>query len=200
MNFWDERYGQPEYAYGKEPNEFLAAEARRIPKGRVLCLAEGQGRNAVFLAQLGYEVLAVDQSRVGLEKAHALAEERGVRIQTRVADLGEFEIETEAWHGIISISAHLPPALRMRVHRGVVGGLARGGVFLLEAYSPRQHEIGGFGGPPRGQAEMLMSLEVLREELSGLSLLVGQEVEREVNEGVYHRGRSGVVQVVALKG
>ena len=113
---WDERFSEPGFAYGTEPNDFLASVADRIPMGRVLSLAEGEGRNAVFLAGLGYEVTAVDSSRVGLAKAEGLAAERGVTIATVNADLADFEIEPGVWQGIISIFCHLPPVVRAAVH------------------------------------------------------------------------------------
>ena len=102
---WDQRYSADEYIYGKDPNEFLAKAVDNIPKGKVLCLAEGEGRNAVFLAQHGYEVVAVDSSSVGLEKANKLAQERGVTIQTIVTDLAHFDIEPDSWDGVVSIFA-----------------------------------------------------------------------------------------------
>ena len=109
---WDERYSEPGFAYGSAPNEFLASVVDRIPKGRVLSLAEGEGRNAVYLAALGYEVTGVDGSEVGLRKAMELAAERGVTITAVQADLSGFEIETEQWDGIIACYCHLPSALR----------------------------------------------------------------------------------------
>src|SRR6476660_8021130 len=146
---WDERYSAPGFAYGTEPNDLLASVAGR-------------------LAGLGHEVLAVDQSEVGLAKARRLAEERGVRVQTQQADLGDYPIRPGAWAGIVSIFCHLPPAVRVPVHAAVVRGLRPGGVFVLEAYTPRQ--LGrGTGGPP--DPEMMVSLEDLRNELSGLEFV-----------------------------
>ena len=112
MGFWDDRYRSETYAYGVEPNDFLRASAARIPPGRVLCLAEGEGRNAVFLASLGYAVTAVDLSSEGLRKAERLARERGVTIDVVQADLGEYEPEAGAYAGVVSIFAHLPRAAR----------------------------------------------------------------------------------------
>lgn len=191
---WNARYSRPGFVYGTEPNDFLVAEASRIPSGRVLSLGEGEGRNAVYLAGLGYDVLAVDSSRVGLRKARQLAAERGVKIRTVAADLSDFELEPRAWEGIVSIFCHLPPPLRRRVHRGVARGLLPGGVFILEAYTPRQLAY-GTGGPPT--TDLLLSLNDLRAELPGLELLVAREVEREVLEGSHHTGLGHVVQVVA---
>lgn len=199
MNRWDERYSAEDYAYGTEPNDFLAAHAHMLPKGRVLSLAEGEGRNAVFLASRGYEVTAVDQSAVGLEKARRLAEAKGVTINTIVADLGEFAIEPNAWDGIVSISAHVPKSIRKGLHRRVVGGLKPGGVLLLEAYTPLQLETAGKGGPGPDQRDRFMTLADLHEELEGLDFKIARETERDVNEGKYHSGPGAVVQVLARK-
>ena len=144
---WDERYRGEEYVYGTSPNDFLRSQITHLPRGQILCLAEGEGRNAVFLAERGYDVTAVDQSPVGLAKARQLAEQRGVSIETVVADLGAFEVAPEVWDGIVSIFAHVPPPARRHVHRQVVTGLRPGGVLLLEAYRPEQLEY-HTGGPP----------------------------------------------------
>ncbi len=196
MTHWDERYAEAEFAYGTEPSAFLAAVACRIPDGPVLCLAEGQGRNAVFLSRIGHAVTAVDQSTVGLDRARDLATENGVAIECVAADLADFEIEPGAWAGIVSIWAHLPPALRGAVNRKAVAGLRPGGVMVVEAYSPRQLEF-GTGGPRA--AELLVPRAALEEELSGLEFILAQEAEREVVEGKYHRGMAAVVQVLARR-
>lgn len=194
--FWDERFSEPGYAYGSRPNDFLVDVAGRIPVGPVLCLAEGEGRNAVHLAGLGHAVTAVDISRVGLEKAEALARERGLAIETVLADLADYAIRRGAWAGIVSIWVHLDPALRARVHRACVEGLAPGGALVLEAYTPRQlaHQTGG-----PSDALRLMTLEALRRELAGLDFEIAREVEREIHEGRCHHGTSSVVQVLARK-
>lgn len=193
---WDERYAQPGYAYGTEPNDFLASVAGRIPPGPVLCLAEGEGRNAVFLARRGHSVTAVDASRVGLAKAEALAREHGVELATVVADLASYSIEPGAWAGIVSIWCHLPQPLRARVHRAAVAGLRPGGIFVLEAYTPAQLAF-GTGGPKT--VELLFRLDELREELVGLELEHAVELERIIHEGTFHEGRSAVVQVLGVK-
>ena len=196
MTDWDARYTEEGWAFGTEPNDFLREEADRLPKGRVLCLAEGQGRNAVWLAQRGHTVTAMDQSRVGLESARELAAERGVEITTVRADLADFEIEPGAWQGIVSIYAHVSGDVRARVHARVERGLAPGGVFVLEAYRPEQ--IGrGTGGP--SEDDRMVNLERLRRELPSLEFLVAREVDREVLEGHRHRGMSSVVQLVARR-
>lgn len=197
MDSWDERYGTAGYFYGTEPNEFLREHCSAIrPGGDVLCLAEGEGRNAVFLAHQGFRPVAVDQSAVGLKKAEQLAAERGVHIETNVANLDGYRIEPGRWDGIVSIWCHLPAALRAAVHRQVVGGLKIGGVFLLEAYTPAQLRY-GTGGPRT--ADLLPTLADLRRELEGLELVHAIERERAVHEGGGHTGLSAVVQLVACR-
>jgi SAM-dependent methyltransferase len=197
--FWNDRYREKGFAYGTEPNDFIKAQAHLIPPGRVLCLAEGQGRNAVYLAKLGYAVTAVDLSPIGLQKAQELAAEHGVSIGTQAVDLAEFQIEPDTWQGIISIFAHVSPVVRNHIHRQVVTGLAPGGIFILEAYTPGQLETRGVGGPRREHADKLMSLVDLQNELAGLTLLHAKEMEREVVEGRFHSGVSAVVQIVARR-
>ena len=196
MTDWDARYAEPGWAFGTEPNDFLREQAHHLPRGRVLCLAEGEGRNAVWLAGQGYAVTAVDLSRAGLDKAEGLAKERGVHLDTVCDDLATFTIEPGMWQGIVSIFAHVPVAVRQVVHAAVLTGLAPGGVLLLEAYRPQQ--IGrGTGGPP--DDERMLDLARLRAELGSLEWLVARELEREVIEGRYHTGPASVVQLVARR-
>jgi len=194
--FWDDRYAAEEYAYGLDPNAFVAEMAMYIPDGPVLCLAEGEGRNAVYIAKSGHRVTAVDQSAMGLNKALRLAEANGAVIETIHADLEAYQIMPGAWAGIVATFAHLPPPLRRRVHAAVVQGLKPGGVFILEAYTPAQLAL-GTGGPK--VPELLMTLNSLREELSGLEFIVAREIERDVTEGSFHQGRGAVVQILARR-
>lgn len=194
--FWDDRYAATDYVYGVKPNAFVAAMSEAIPDGPVLCLAEGEGRNAVYLATLGHRVTAMDQSAVGLTKAQRLAQANGVVIETVHADLESHRILPGAWAGIVATFAHLPPPLRRKVHASVVQGLQPGGVFILEAYTPAQLAL-GTGGPK--SLEMMMTLDSLREELSCLEFMVAREVERDVCEGTFHQGRGAVVQILARR-
>jgi len=193
---WDERYAIEEFVYGTAPNDFLRESVHYLPAGRVLCLAEGEGRNSVFLAGLGYQITAVDSSGVGLAKAKLLAEGRGLAIETVTADLADYYFTPESWDGVVSIFCHVPAPVRLKVHTQVVAALKPGGVLILEAYTPEQLKY-GTGGPPN--PALLMTLAGLKNELAGLEFLHGVEVVREVVEGRLHTGLGAVVQVIARK-
>lgn len=194
---WDERYAGDDYVYGTEPNDYLKAQSDLFARGaRVLCLAEGEGRNAVYLAEQGLEVVAVDGSAVGLAKAERLARARGVVVETRTADLADFDLGQRQWDGIVSIFCHLPPAVRQALHRQVFDALKPGGLFVLEAYRPEQL-LYKTGGPPR--AEWMMTAEQLQQELKPLYFEQLQEMDRPVHEGSGHTGLGAVVQAVCVK-
>lgn len=194
---WNERYADAFSAYGKEPNVYLQAVAERIPPGPVLCLAEGEGRNAVYLATMGHQVTAVDSAAVGLANAARLAADRRVELTTVVADLAAYDLGESRWAGIVSIWAHVPPAIRVPLHAACVRALQPGGAFVLEAYTPRQLTRPGVGGPPT--EELLMTPEGLRQELHGLHIERCEEVDRDVQEGRFHQGPSMTVQVLAFR-
>ena len=194
---WDDRYTGNEFFYGTEPNDLLKSQIAAIqPGGEVLCLAEGEGRNAVYLARQGFKVTAVDQSPVGLEKMHHFATQHRVKVKSIVADLEDFRIESSHWDAIVSIWCHVPPPLRAKLHQSVVHGLKPNGVLILEAYHPRQLEF-KTGGPP--DAGLMMTESTLRSELSGLDFELIQEIERDVQEGKGHFGMSAVTQLLARK-
>jgi SAM-dependent methyltransferase len=193
---WDERYSADGYAYGTKPNEFLEENVGHIPKGRVLSLAEGEGRNAVFLARRGYSVTAVDASPVGLNKARKLAEENGVAVEFILADLADYDLGVNRWDGIVSIFCPLPSSVRKELYKKVEAGLKRNGVFLLEAYTPEQLKHGTGGG---NSVDVMQSKESLSLELAGLKFKHLIELERDVVEGIYHTGTGAVVQAIATK-
>lgn len=193
---WNQRYAVEEYVYGKTPNQFVASVADKIPPGKVLCLGAGEGRNAVYLARQGYDVVAVDSSDIGLEKANRLVKEFGVSIKTFVADLNDFVIENDAWQGIVSIFCHTPPLLRKKIHQQVARGLGSDGVYIFEGYTPRQLEY-KTGGPKN--IELLATIDTLEKELNGLTFHIAQEIDREVNEGHFHHGMAAVAQILAIK-
>jgi len=193
---WDERYSEAGYAYGTEPNDFLRSVEDQIPRARVLSVAEGEGRNAVYLATRGCTVTAVDSSAVGLAKAEQLAADQQVSITLVEADLNDFDPGDEKWDAVISIFCHLPHKQRAGLYRKLVRALKPGGVLVLEAYIPKQLQF-ATGGPP--SADLMPTLAMLRDELEGLSLEHARELEREVIEGKHHFGHAAVVQVFARK-
>lgn len=193
QKMWDEKYNSVDYFYGKSPNNFLEENYLSIPKGNVLFLAEGEGRNSVFLASKGYDVTAVDISAIGLGKANKLASENNTEIRTVCADLDTFDLGESAWDGIVSIFCHLPPELRHELYKRVEKALKPTGVFLLEAYTPKQLEF-KTGGPP--VSEMMLTKNILLDELPKIEFSHLVELEREVIEGVGHHGLASVVQAI----
>jgi SAM-dependent methyltransferase len=193
--FWDHRYQKDNYVYGKSPNDFLVAQALYI-KGKVLCLAEGEGRNAVYLAKQGCEVVAVDASSVGLCKADALAKENDVKITCVQADLSNYDLGENEYDAIVSIWCHVPPEVREVLHQKVIKALKPEGYFLLEAYHPDQLQY-QTGGPQNPQ--LMMTTESLQRELAGLDFKICQRIVRDVHEGEGHFGTSAVVDCLAQK-
>lgn len=194
VNLWDERFSGEAMMYGDAPNTFLREQAHWLaPGSRVLSLAEGEGRNGVFLASLGLEVTGVDGSAVGLAKARRLAARRGVTLHTVHADLADFEMGDSAWDGVVSIWCHLHPPTRAIVHRNIARALRPGGRLILESYHPRQLSY-GTGGPP--DLDKLLTLEDVLADFPGWIPRYTFEGEREVVEGVGHTGLSYVTQVV----
>lgn len=194
---WDERYASDEFVFGTEPNDFLKSVAETIPaQSRVLCLADGEGRNGVYLASLGHQVTAIDQSATGLNKAQELAKTRGVDIITVVADLAEYALGVNNWDCIVSIFFHMPMVLRDRIYPRIIEALAPEGLLILESYTPEQLNF-GTGGPP--VAELMLTPDELKRHFNELEILHLRQLEREVIEGSGHTGRASVVQLKAKK-
>ena len=195
--YWNERYSADDLAYGHAPNDFLVSMADRLPSsGKAVDIGAGEGRNALFLAARGLNVLAVDQSEVGMQKAQRLAAERGLTLRTQAVDLQDFDAEANSLDVVTSIFCHLPATLRAAVHQRIAKWLKPGGVLVLEAYSPDQIQR-GTGGPK--DPALLAPLEVLLSELNGLQIEHEAALIRNVTEGQYHTGEASVVQVVARK-
>jgi SAM-dependent methyltransferase len=194
-SFWNTRYAGDDYLYGTEPNTFLMEHCGDL-HGPVLSLSEGEGRNAVFLASRGLEVIGTDISSVALEKAKKLAQSRGVKIKTVVADLASYEPEGNYYGSVVSIFAHLPSKIRNRIYPLIEHSLKPGGILLLEAYSENQlsRETGG----PK-DVDMLMTVDKLRREFPNLEPIILREVERNIAEGGAHSGMGSVVQFIARK-
>lgn len=197
MNPWDQRYSSDIFFYGEKPNTFLVEQTKLLkPQSNILCLGEGEGRNAVYLANLGHLVTAVDQSIVGLQKLEKMAKSKNVHVTTVCADLAEYQINHKSYDAILSIWCHLPPDLRRLIHKKSIEGLKNQGLFILEAYTPRQLEF-KTGGP--SDLSLLVSLDDLRLDFLGLEELHGMEVDRYIEEGQGHKGLSAVVQFVTRK-
>ncbi len=191
--FWDQRYGGEEYVFGTEPNAFLA-EHCRVLKGPVLSISEGEGRNAVFMAERGLDVLGVDISPVALAKARKLAISRGVDIRTQIADLATYTPEENHYGAVVSIFAHLASETRDRLYPLLERSLLPGGIFLMEAYSEKQ--ISRDTGGPK-DLDWLLTVEKVRQAFPNMEMLFLREVEREVIEGSGHTGLASVIQCIA---
>ncbi len=196
---WNERYSRQNYVYGTEPNTFLQSVTGclEIPSN-ILCLAEGEGRNAVFLAAQGHHVAAVDISSAGYEKALRLARENDVLIAYTVSDINHYDFGTETLDAIVSIFAHTDPETLSNTWKKAAAGLKRGGYFILEAYHPRQIKDGYASGGPK-DISWLVTLNDLKTAFKGFEILHGEEIERDVTEGSLHTGQAYVTQFIARK-
>lgn len=191
--FWDNRYAETAYAYGTQPNVYFRQQLDTLVQpGRLLLLAEGEGRNAVYAAQQGWQVTAVDFSPNGREKALALAREHGVTFEYIVQDIAEFDFSTPGtWDAIALIYAHFPPALRTAVHQKCAEALAPGGKIIIEAFHERQ--LGNTSGGPQ-TVELLFSKALLEREFAGLEALEITEQSVVLEEGQFHAGPAEVVR------
>lgn len=198
---WDDRYATDDYRFGTQPNRFLEDCAAQLAPGdapakKVLSLGEGEGRNAVYLAALGFDVTAVDCSAVGLAKARRLARERGVSLTTITADLNDYPIALAAWDVIINFFCHMPAPERAPLHQRVIAGLKPGGAYILEVFSPRQPQFGS-GGPTT--RDLLMDEEDARRELAGLDLRVVRELIRHRDDDDPATPLVAVLQVLGIR-
>lgn len=198
--FWDARYSQAEFIYGTEPNDFLRDIVPTLnlqQKGKCLMLADGEGRNGVFMARQGLEVVSVDYAQAGLDKAQKIAKDSGVELETVLADLAEYDLGTEKWDCIVGIFCHLPPSIRNRVLTAIPGSLKSGGVCIFECYRPDQLEY-KTGGPQ--DASMMYSKAIFEDAFAGkLKIQRNEELDRDVVEGNHHTGMGAVVQFIGKK-
>ena len=196
--FWDERYAADEYLFGTAPNAFLAREVYRLsPGSKVLAVADGEGRNSVFLAQHGHRVVAIDVSGIALDKARALAKRRGVEVEYRQANLAEWEWPAEAFDAVVGIFIQFAgPELREDIFDGIHRSLKPGGVLLLEGYSEEQLAY-GTGGPPN--MENLYTETGLRRAFSTWHIELLDVYDAEIQEGTAHSGKSALIDLIARK-
>lgn len=195
---WDERYQTKDYVFGSTPNRFLVQSAARIPaSGSVLAIADGEGRNGVWLAEQGFDVHAVDSSSVGLSKAKKLAKNRGVSVEFEQADLLNWSWPPNRFDAIVAIFIQFTgPDDRQSMFDGIVQSLKPGGVFLLEGYRTEQLQ-NGTGGPP--VLENLYTENCLRKELAALEIDEIQSYDVHLEEGVGHSGMSALIDLIAYK-
>lgn len=194
---WDQRYADDHYHYGTAPNAWLISQAWRLPRpGMALALADGEGRNGVWLAQQGLDTTSLDQSAAGLAKAQRLAQQRDVALRTVQADLADWVWPESAYAVIASIYVHLPDALRRRTHAGIARALQPGGWLVLEAFTPEQ--LACSSGGPRDLA-LLYTEPMLRADFAGLEVLELLSGEVLLDEGTGHRGPGRVLRVLARR-
>ncbi|MCW2313213.1 SAM-dependent methyltransferase [Rhodoferax antarcticus] len=198
MNFWDQRFSEPGFKYGTEPNAFVQQQAAHLTRGsRVLLPGDGEGRNGVWLAQQGHHVTSVDSSAVGLKKASELAAQRGVALTTALEDLALWEPEPGSFDAVMIIFTHLPESFRRDAHRRLGQGLKPGGRLVVEGFHPQQltHSSGG----PK-DVTMLYSAEQLSDDFA--ALLAPEHVwhgEVSLSEGPGHQGLAVVTRWTGRK-
>jgi cyclopropane fatty-acyl-phospholipid synthase-like methyltransferase len=195
---WNARFAGPEFHFGRAPNAFITREAVRLARGQsVLCVADGEGRNGVFLAARGLEVTAFDIAANGVAKARALAAEQGVCIDVREADIRDWDWDARTYDAVVAIFIQfLTPAERPEVFRGMQRAVAPGGLMLLEGYRPEQV---GFGtGGPRNTGH-LYTREWLEAIFHGWTTLRLDAYDAEISEGQGHAGISALIDLVARK-
>ena len=198
MNIWNERYAGEHYHFGTEPNAFLSRQKHLLQPGeQVLAIADGEGRNGVWLAQQGLQVVAVDASDVAIAKAKKLAEQRGVAVQFELADLMEWDWGVNRYDVVVGIFIQFaPPDVREQLFARIKQCLKPGGLLLLEGYAPRQ--IGNKTGGP-SQVENLYTEAMLRAAFADMDIEELRDYDAEIEEGPGHKGLSALVDLVARK-
>lgn len=196
---WNERFSAEEFVYGKEPNQFLKETFNSdslLFSSPILMLGDGEGRNGVFLAEKGFEVTSLDFSENALKKAKLLAAEKNVQLKTVLADALTHDFGNEQWGSIISIFFHLASESRKTIHQKIKKALKPNGLFLLEAYSPRQLNFQS-GGPK--DINLLYTTEELKSDFNDFEILLLKETETELSEGPLHQGRASVIRFLGKK-
>lgn len=199
--FWNERYGREEYIYGEKPNEYLKSKLDTISPGTILFPAEGEGRNAVFAAKLGWHTFAFDPSESGKTKAIRLAKQNNVTIDYQIADVESFQSENNHFDALALIYAHFHSDLRRDYHRKLSAFLKKDGILILEAFSKNHIEnqkVNPNAGGPQN-VEMLYDLEELKQDFKDFEFLEAEIKETNLEEGRHHLGRANVIRLMAKK-
>jgi len=195
-NFWNQRYDTEEFVYGREPNSFFAKSLEPLKPGKILLPGEGEGRNAVYAAGLGWKVDAFDQSSVGAEKAERFAREKGVQINYKACELAEFPFEEGVYDVIGLVYFHAPTPVRKLLHQKVLEALKPGGMIILEGFHSSQ--LGRDSGGPQS-LELLFTREILLEDFSSLEIELIGEVEENLDEGLFHDGPAKLIRFRGIK-
>jgi SAM-dependent methyltransferase len=199
--FWDERYRGEGFAFGTEPNVFLASQSEYLKPGlRALVPGDGQGRNGIWLAQRGLLVDTVDVSPLAVAKAQELAKARGAKLNIELADLTSWTWPQDRYDIVAALYVHFFDSDRPRMHRAMLGALKPGGILIMEAFRIEQLEMKklyGSGGPKT--ADMLHSREKLVQDFEGASILLLEEAVTELDEGHRHKGPAAVVRAIVQK-
>jgi cyclopropane fatty-acyl-phospholipid synthase-like methyltransferase len=194
---WETRFCAPDYIFGKEPNAFLKAQAHRLPgSGTALSVADGEGRNGVWLAEQGLDVLTIDYSPAALAKAQALATERGVRLRTEVTDVFAWRWPKDAFDVIAAIFIFAAPAERPAFFKNLKDGLKPGGLLLMQGYRPEQLKY-RTGGPP--DAARMLTRTILDQGFGDMAEVDIHEHDSTISEGTAHVGMSALIDLVARK-
>lgn len=193
---WDKRYSEEQFAYGVKPNEFFKSEIEKLNPGRALFLGEGEGRNSVYAATLGWKVDAVDFSTSAKEKALRLAEENKVKINYTVTDLENYQFLKSKYDVVVMIFLHLPKELNIKIFSNAISALKSGGKLLIETFSKNQ--INNSSGGPK-DPELLFSEEELSRFTQGLNKILFESKTIILDEGIYHKGKADVIRFVGEK-
>ncbi len=194
-NFWNTRYNSSEYVYGIKPNKFFAEQISKLKPGKLLLPAEGEGRNAVYAATLGWEVTAFDSSSAGKAKAFKLAEKNGVNIKYEILSYDQFESSLEYYDCIALIYAHITDGNRGKYHRKLMSYLKTGGNIILEAFSKQQINYKS-GGPKN--VDFLYSREELSQDFNMFTMQINL-LDIDLSEGSFHNGKANIIRVSGIK-
>ena len=199
--FWNERYSAKEYAYGEMPNEYFAEKLSELDCGRILLPADGEGRNGVFAAKLGWDVTSFDISESGKEKAEKLAQKNNVHIEYDIADVESIKYEEESFDVIALIYAHFHEDKRKIYHQGLDKLLKPGGYIIMEAFSKNHihyNRLNEQVGGPKDE-KMLYDLTEIQQDFPNYTILDLKETELLLNEGAFHKGKGSVIRFLGRK-
>ena len=198
---WNKRYSTSEYVYGEAPNLYLKEKLEKLPVGNILFVGEGEGRNAVYAAQLGWEVFAFDISEEGQKKAQQLARKNNVQIDYQVGELKEMNLKKEQFDVIALIFTHFPEEARRFTHQELIRYLKWGGIIIMEVFSKNQiiHQANNphAGGPK--DVNLLYDREEIKSDFDNLRIIELNETEVYLKEGAHHNGLSSVIRFMAEK-